>query len=210
MHAPPAPFIPVDRVGELSVMLTFVHAGDSPAGEQAIAPFRALAEPIADLAGVMPYPGIYAFTEPGAKPEPFIVRSAFLDRVDDTTVDSIVEYMSRATSPGAMIQLRALGGAMARVPASATAFAHRAAKVMLAIITPFEGPAEPHVGWTEALFDTIRPQATGAYSNFLADEGEERIYEAYPAATYERLADVKRRYDPANLFRLNQNIKPAG
>ena len=209
MHAPPAPFIPADRVGELSVMLTFVYAGDPAAGEAAIAPFRALAEPIADLAGPMPYPGIYAFTEPGARPEPFVIRSAFLGGTDERVVDAIIDSMSRATSPGAMIQLRALGGAMARVPAGATAFAHRSARVLFAIITVFEGPAEPHVAWTEAVFDTIRPHATGVYSNFLADEGDSRLREAYPSATYERLAEVKRRYDPANLFHLNQNIAPA-
>ena len=209
MHAPPAPFIPADRVGELSVMLTFVYAGDQADGEVAIAPFRALAEPIADLAGPMPYPGIYAFTEEGAKPEAFIVRSAFLDRLDERVVDTIIKYMSRATTPGAMIQLRGLGGAMARVPSAATAFAHRAARVLFAIITVYEGPAEPHVAWTEELFDVIRPQARGVYSNFLGNEGAQRLREAYPAATYERLAALKHRYDPANLFRLNQNIAPA-
>jgi FAD/FMN-containing dehydrogenase len=209
MHAPPAPFIPADRVGELSVMLTFVYAGDPAGGEAAIAPFRALAEPIADLAGPMPYPGIYAFTEEGAKAEPFVVRSAFLDGLDERVVDTIIEYMSRATTPGAMVQLRGLGGAMARVPAGATAFGHRSARVLFAVITVFEGPAEPHVAWTEALFDAVRPLARGVYSNFLDDEGEGRIREAYPAETFVRLAEVKRRYDPSNLFRLNQNIAPA-
>ena len=209
MDAPPAPFIPADRVGELSVMLTFVYAGDPVDGEAAIAPFRALAEPIADLAGPMPYPGIYAFTEEGAKPDAFLVRSAFLDTVDDQTVDTIIEYLSRATTPGAMIQLRGLGGAIARVPAGATAFAHRAAQVLFAVITVYEGAAEPHVAWTEELFDVVRPQARGVYSNFLGNEGTERLHEAYPTATYQRLAELKRRFDPANLFRLNQNIAPA-
>jgi FAD/FMN-containing dehydrogenase len=108
-----------------------------------------------------------------------------------------------------MVQLRGLGGAMARVPAGATAFGHRSARVLFAVITVFEGPAEPHVAWTEALFDAVRPLARGVYSNFLDDEGEGRIREAYPAETFVRLAEVKRRYDPSNLFRLNQNIAPA-
>jgi FAD/FMN-containing dehydrogenase len=209
MHAPPAPFIPAERVGELVVFATLVYAGDPGSGQAAIAPFRALAEPIADLVSPMPYPGIYAFTEEAGKPGPAVTRSAFLGDMDDRTVDAIVEYMARATSPAAMVQIRVLGGAMARVPAAATAFAHRSARVMLAIITPFQGQSQPHVGWTEALFDAIRPATSGVYANFLENEGDERIRDAYPTATYDRLADVKRRYDPANLFRLNQNIRPA-
>jgi FAD/FMN-containing dehydrogenase len=111
-----------------------------------------------------------------------------------------------------MTQLRVLGGAMSRVPAHATAFAHRDAEVMITLLTIFEDPAElpVHETWTEAYFATLAPKGRGVYSNFLAVEGEARIREAYPTATYERLADIKRRYDPSNLFRMNQNIRPAG
>ena len=120
--------------------------------------------------------------------------------------------MAAPSSPMAMIQLRVLGGAMARVAADETAFAHRDAAVMVMIITLYEDPA------TEAgaaRLDRGAPRGarrrttSGVYSNFLEVEGEERIRAAYPAGTYERLADVKRRYDPTNLFRLNQNIRPA-
>jgi FAD/FMN-containing dehydrogenase len=111
----------------------------------------------------------------------------------------------------AMTQIRILGGAMARVPSGATAFAHRDAAVMVTMLTMFEDPAEApiHEAWTEAYYQALRPRATGVYSNFLEAEGEARIREAYPEATYRRLAEVKRRYDPTNLFRLNQNIRPA-
>jgi FAD/FMN-containing dehydrogenase len=110
-----------------------------------------------------------------------------------------------------MTQIRILGGAMATVPAGATAFAHRDAGVMVTILTPFEDPAEAaiHQAFTQAYFEALRPGATGVYSNFLEDEGESRIHEAYPDLTYRRLAQIKRRYDPTNLFRLNQNIRPA-
>ena len=112
----------------------------------------------------------------------------------------------------AMIQIRVLGGAMARVPAEATAFAHRDAPVMVLIITPYEDPAteSEHVAWTVALHDALAADDAGVYSNFLEQEGDERIRAAYPGGAYERLADIKRRYDPTNLFRLNQNIRPAG
>ena len=111
----------------------------------------------------------------------------------------------------AMTQIRILGGQMARVDADATAFAHREAPVMVAIITPFEDPTElpVHEAWTTAYYEALRPGSIGVYSNFLEVEGDARIHEAYPDATYARLADVKRRYDPTNLFHLNQNIRPA-
>ena len=110
-----------------------------------------------------------------------------------------------------MVQLRVLGGAMARVPADATAFAHRDAAVMALIITPFDDPStEPaQRAWTEALHEALGGEQRRRLSNFLEAEGDDRIRSAYPAETYERLADVKRRYDPRNLFHLNQNIRPA-
>ncbi len=97
-----------------------------------------------------------------------------------------------------MTQIRILGGAMARVPAGATAFAHRDAGVMVVIITPFEDPAEApvHQAFTQAYYEALRPRATGVYANFLEDEGEARIHEAYPDLTYRRLAKVKRRLRP--------------
>jgi FAD/FMN-containing dehydrogenase len=110
-----------------------------------------------------------------------------------------------------MVQLRVLGGAMGRVPTEATAFAHRDAAVMATIITPFEDPATEAAqrAWTDGLHDALAANDVGVYSNFLEVEGDERIRAAYPGGTYERLADVKRRYDPSNLFHLNQNIRPA-
>jgi FAD/FMN-containing dehydrogenase len=100
---------------------------------------------------------------------------------------------------------------MARVPADATAFAHRDAPVMLLIITPYADPAtEPeHVDWTLALHGALAANDAGVYSNFLESEGDARVRAAYPNGTYERLAEIKRRYDPSNLFRLNQNIRPS-
>jgi FAD/FMN-containing dehydrogenase len=98
------------------------------------------------------------------------------------------------------------------VPADATAFAHRDAKLMISLITAYQDAADGdvHIAWTEAFFERLRPIARGVYANFLADEGRERVHEAYPAATYSRLAAIKRAYDPSNLFRRNQNIRPHG
>jgi len=212
MPAPPAPFIPEAVQGQLTLAVMFVYDGDPEAGQRALDPFRALATPLAEVVMPMPYVGMYEMLKAAEQRAPASHRSLFLDTLDDDTIDEILDRMSEPSSPLAMTQIRILGGAMARVPGDATAFAHRDAKVMVVLITPFEDAAEApiHAAWTHEYFEALRPRATGVYSNFLEAEGEDRIREAYPAATYRRLAEIKRRYDPTNLFRLNQNIAPAG
>ncbi|HET9346288.1 MAG TPA: FAD-binding oxidoreductase [Candidatus Limnocylindrales bacterium] len=212
MAAPPLPFVPEEQHFKPTAIVMFVHASDDiAAGQAALEPFRALATPLAEAIFPMPYPGIYDFTAEGGKPGAGVTRSVMLDELDDETIDLILERVAAPSSPTAITEIRVLGGAMARIPADATAFAHRDARILLALITPFEDPAEApvHEAWTQSYIEEVLPKGRGVYSNFLADEGEERIREAYPAATYERLSEIKRAYDPGNLFRLNQNIVPA-
>ena len=187
----------------------FVFDGDPDDGQAALEPFRRLATPLGELAAPMPYPGIYQFTAEGSKPGAGTMRSAFLDALDDEAVDTILREMAAAPGHGMdFTQIRVLGGAMADVPAEATAFAHRSATVMLSMQAAHgEHRAEADT-WTDRYFAAIAPKANGVYSNFLEDEGDARVRDAYPAGTYERLVDVKRRYDPSNLFRRNQNIRP--
>jgi FAD/FMN-containing dehydrogenase len=99
---------------------------------------------------------------------------------------------------------------VARVPAEATAYAHRARRIMVNVAALYERPEEKaeHEAWVAAFAESLRQGAPAAYVNFLGDEGEARVREAYPRRTWERLVEVKRRYDPTNLFRLNQNIPP--
>jgi berberine-like enzyme len=108
-------------------------------------------------------------------------------------------------------QLRVLGGAIARVPADATAYAHRAQPILVNVAAFYEGPEDKPVrqAWVEGFRDALRGDNHASYVNFLGDEGEARVHDAYPAATWERLARVKAEYDPENLFRLNQNVAPA-
>jgi FAD/FMN-containing dehydrogenase len=211
MAAPPAPFIPAELHGKPTLAIMFVFDGDPEAGQAAIEPFRQVATPMAELVMPMPYPGIYEMLKDAEQPAMGVHRSLFLDTLDDAAVDAILEHTAAATSPATMTQIRILGGAMARVPAGDTAFAHRDAGVMVIIITQYQDPAEApiHQAFTEAYFEALRPGATGVYANFLEAEGEARVHEAYPDLTYRRLAQVKRTYDPTNLFRLNQNIRPA-
>jgi FAD/FMN-containing dehydrogenase len=211
MHIPPAPFVPAEQVGKLSLAVMFVWSGDPAAGHAAIEPFRQVATPLAELVTPMPYPGIYQLVAEAEKRAYGVHRSRFLETIDDEAIDAILSAMAEPTSPGAMVQIRILGGAMARVAPDVTAFAHRQAPVMLLIITEYEDPAtEPvHAAWTFALYEALAANDAGVYANFLEAEGDARIHAAYPNGTYEKLADIKRRYDPTNLFRLNQNIRPA-
>ncbi|MCV0403579.1 MAG: FAD-binding oxidoreductase [Chloroflexi bacterium] len=212
MGAPPAPFIPEELVGTPVVMITLVWAGDPAAGQEAVAPFRALATPIADLVMPMPYPGIYQFTDDGGVPAPNMTRSIFARDLDEAAIETIVARMSSPETPaGAITQLRTFGGAMARVPAGATAFAHRDAKTMFSIFTIHVAPEKiaDDAAWTEAYFAQIAPAATGVYVNFLEAEGEARVRQAYPAETLRRLVEAKATWDPDNVFRRNQNIRPA-
>lgn len=211
MRIPPMPFVPAEQVGKLSLVVMFVWCGDPDAGQAALEPFRQVATPLAEAVMPMPYPGIYQLLAEAEKRAHGVHRSRFLDTIDDDAVDALLAAMAEPSSPMTMIQIRILGGAMSRVPADATAFAHRDASVMLLIITVYEDPstAPVHVAWTMALWEKLATHDSGVYSNFLESEGDARIRAAYPVATYERLAEVKRHYDPGNLFRLNQNIRPS-
>jgi FAD/FMN-containing dehydrogenase len=209
MEAPPMPFIPSEHHDRLIIMALLCYAGDLEAGERAIVPFRALAEPIADMVGPMNYSEIYKLTE-GAEVAEEAARSVFLDIFDVGVAEAIVHYLQASSAPMAVAQIRVLGGAMARVPAEATAFAHRQRRIMAAVGAVYERPeeADVHEAWVSAFAAALRQGEPGVYVNFLGDEGEGRIREAYPGSTWERLAAIKSRYDPTNLFRLNQNIRP--
>lgn len=213
MYAPPAPFVPEERVGELVLMIFVAWTGSEADGERALAPLRALATPVAEAISMMPYPGIYEFTAFAAEPHAASIRSMFADQLSDTALDAMLAAMRQPSSPASLVQLRGLGGALARVDNAATAFAHRDRRYFVAIIGLWLDPAEDpasHVAWTSALWQTIRPEGAGVYVNFLENEGADRVRDAYPTATYARLAEIKAKYDPRNIFHFNQNILPKG
>jgi FAD/FMN-containing dehydrogenase len=208
MVAPPMPFLPPAAHGQLVVMTLLCYAGDAEAGERALAPFRALADPITDMVQPMPYAGLF---EPADDMEVVeeSARSLFMDGVDSRAATAIVEQLRATTAPMAVAQLRVLGGAMARVPAEATAFAHRDRRVMAGVGCVYQDAGErpTHEAWADGFAAALRG-GPGVYVNFLSNEGPGRVREAYPGRTWDRLVEVKRRYDPGNLFRLNQNIPP--
>jgi FAD/FMN-containing dehydrogenase len=211
MPAPPMPFLPEEHHGKLVLMATLVHSAGGEAGERAVAPFRALAEPLADLLRPMPYPEIYPPEDESYHPTA-VAQTMFVDRIDHAVADTIMDRLESSDAAMRATQFRILGGAMARVPVEATAFAHRNSRIMVNLAAFYEGPEDRMVRreWVDEFAKALQQEDRGAYVNFLADEGEERVRQAYPGPTWDRLAEIKSRYDPANLFRMNQNIPPNG
>jgi FAD/FMN-containing dehydrogenase len=209
MAAPPMPFVPEEHHGKLIVMALVLYAGPIEEGEKVLAPFRALAPPLVDMLRPMPYPEMFAGQE---EFRPLAVgRTLFLDTVDRDVAETILDRIRTSSALMAVTQLRVLGGAIARVPDDATAFAHRKSRIMTSVAAIYATPEEEriHQTWVDEGVAVLRQSDTGAYVNFVSDEGESGARAAYPGDTWKRLAEIKRRYDPTNFFRLNQNIPPA-
>jgi FAD/FMN-containing dehydrogenase len=211
MVAPPIPFLPEEHHGQLVVMAFLVYAGDVEAGERVVAPFKALATPFADMVRPMSYPEMYPPDPEGPKVMAY-GHNGFVDELGSADYVEILERLQQPSAPIRAVQLRTLGGAMAEVPDDATAFAHRSRKIMVNLGTLFMSadglPAAK--AWVEETAAWLHGNDQTSYVNFLGDEGPERVRQAYPGPTWDRLREIKRRYDPDNLFRMNQNIPPAG
>ena len=210
MPAPPMPFVPPEHHGKMVVMGLMCFAGDAEAGERAIAPFRALAEPLADMVKPISYPEMYPPEMEDYHPMG-ATRTMFMNTVDESVGKTILAYLEDSDAFMRVTQIRALGGAMARVPAEATAFAHRSSRLMTNVAAVFMHPEarEKYEAWVGDFAAALRQDDAGVYVNFLAGEGLDGVRAAYPGATWDRLTATKRQYDPDNFFRLNQNIPPA-
>jgi FAD/FMN-containing dehydrogenase len=207
--APPLPFVPEELVGKPILLATVVHAGPLDDGARAVSGLRALG-PFADLVRAMPFSEIFAAEAPPGPPRAAL-RTFFSDALDESTAADLLDRLRTSTAQLAAAQIRVLGGAVARVAADATAYAHRDRRLMVNVVAAYGSPEEDdvHRAWAEAAAAALRRGDDAAYVNFVGDEGEDRVHAAYPGATWDRLAAVKRRYDPENLFRQNQNVPPA-
>jgi len=210
MPAPPMPFLDKERHGKLIIMAMMVYAGDVTNGEKIFAPFRALATPLADMLRPMSYIEMYPPEEGGDYHPIAAGRTMFIDYVDNSVAETILEHLKSSTAMMSVTQLRVLGGAMARIPEDATAFAHRKSKIMVNLAGLYGNPAEKetHEAWVSEFAKAIQQSDKGAYVNFLADVDQAQVRAAYPGSTWDRLQKIKAQYDPTNLFHLNQNIKP--
>lgn len=211
MTAPPLPFLPPEVHGKLIFMCLMAYAGPAEDAQRALAPFRALATPLADLVGEAPFSSMYIPEDPNMVPA-VTMSTMFADHVDRDDAARMIDLINAHDAPVRAAQIRVLGGAMARVPAEATAFAHRNARIMLSFMAMDFAPGaeQRSAEWISRCRLTMDYRATGgAYVNFLGGGDTNGVWAAYPPETLRRLRQVKRKYDPENLFRLNQNIVPA-
>ncbi len=209
--APPLPFLPEDVHGTEVVVLAALYAGDIAEGERALAPLREYGKPIADVIGPVAFvefeSGFDPLLTPGVRN--YWKSHDFLELGDDL-VDTLIKYVGKLPGPQCEIFLAQMGGATNRVDASATAYRHRDAEFIVNVHGRWESPGEddPCIAWCRELFNAMTPYATGGvYVNFMTEEEEQRVQLAY-GDSFERLVQLKNKYDPTNMFRMNQNIRP--
>lgn len=205
------PAIPSDLVGRSVVGVVACHVGSIEDGEEALAPLKGFGTPILDLCEPKPFLDHQAmFDQSFPHGGWYYVRSCDVAELADGVIDVMIEHGGRIESDMSSIALWQMGGAVARVGDDETAFHGRTAGFTFNIngntetAEGFEAERE----WARSCWTALEPYHTSVYVNFLMDEGEERIRQAYGEQKYQRLKDLKRRYDPSNLFRLNQNIPP--
>jgi FAD/FMN-containing dehydrogenase len=209
--APPAPFIPPDLQGKPAIAIAACYSGDPAEGEAIVQPLRTFGPPAADLLGPLPYTALQSMFDASAPAGLHNYwKSHYLGGLDDTAIDTILEHAAAMPAPFAQIHLHQLGGAAARMPKEGTAFGHRDAAYALNVIGTWADPQETdsQVQWVRAFWTAMEPLSSGVYVNFLGEEGDDMVRKAYDAGSYQRLVELKQKYDPSNFFQLNQNIKP--
>ncbi len=209
-HAPPLPFLPQKAHGRLAVVVPFIFLGKQTPGKKLVQPIRAFGKVTGEHMGMTPYTGwqsaFDALNSHGARN---YWKSHYLDELSDDVIDAFVEAAQNFPTQDCEILVIQMGGAPARVPAAATAFAERKPTLAMNIHTRWSNAGDDMrcTHWARDLWEACKPHAAGVYVNFLS-EGENRVRDAYPPATWERLVTIKRKYDPENFFRINQNIAP--
>jgi len=210
--APPAPFLPAAVHGQPVVIIGACYAGPIEEGERALAPLRRFGEPLADTIRPTPYLVHQALLDPGVPHGlGYYWKSEYVPALSDALIATLVEHAWRAATPESYTIVFHLGGAVAAGDPEGSAFEDRRAghAVNIDAVWSESSRAPACMAWTRSFWEALRPHSTGrVYVNFLGEEGQDRVRAAYGDAKYERLRALKRRYDPTNLFRLNQNIRP--
>jgi FAD/FMN-containing dehydrogenase len=210
--APPAPFLPASVHGQPVVVIGACYAGSVEEGERVVAPLRRFAQPLVDTIAPTPYVSHQALFDPTAPHGlGYYWKSEYVTSLGDALIDSLAERAWRLATPESYTIIFQLGGAVGRRDPEGSAFEDRQAAHAVNIDAVWSEPdrASACMAWTRELWEAVRPFSTGrVYVNFLGDEGQERVRAAYGEAKYERLRALKRKYDPTNFFRLNQNIRP--
>ncbi len=209
--APPLPFLPEEVHGTEVVVLAAMYAGEMSDGEIALAPLRAMGTPIADVIGPHPYVGWQQAFDPLLTPgERNYWKTHDFAEMSDGLIDEVLGYVATLPSPQCEVFFGQVGGAQSRVPDAATAYQGRSAAFVLNVHGRWSDPSQDDacIGWCRDLWEAVGQYATGeAYVNFMTEEEGARLESAYGSG-YERLVELKNEYDPSNLFRMNQNIRP--
>jgi len=214
MTVPPAPAFPDELHGRQVVIVGAIYVGDPGEGERILQPLGELEQPLLDLSATLPYTALQQMFDPffpAGKLE-YYWKSIYLAGLDEDAASTIAEHAASRPSPMSMVGLWALGGALGRVDADATATGGRTAPYLLEILGTWADPQEreANVAWTRGVFDAMTPFSTGKTNlNFPGLGDEPDFVRAALGDNWDRLVAVKRKYDPTNLFRLNQNIDPA-
>lgn len=211
--APASPTLPAELHGRPVATIAVCYAGALESGERLLKPLRYFGPPLIDLVKVRPYPDWQKALDP-AWGNGFRNQwvGHYLPELTDAAAETMLEHVTKVTSPFTDVKLAHLGGAVARAGENDTAFGNRELRYALVIQTRWKNPEEDsrQLAWTQQFFDAMKPHSTGkVYVNFVAEEGEARIADAYNARSFARLRAIKAKYDPGNLFRMNQNIRPA-
>jgi FAD/FMN-containing dehydrogenase len=209
--APPLPFIPEDRHGDMFAAIVACWSGDPAEGERQFKAFHDVAEVKAEMVGPVPYPAINAAFD-GLFPKGIrqYWKGNFVKELTDEAIAAHVEHGPSAPTVSSTMHLYPINGACHRVAADATAFGHRDANFSMVIIAASDDPSadEANTKWVRDYSDAMAPHSeVGGYVNFMDDDDGERVRANY-GGNFDRLVEIKRKYDPDNLFRVNQNIVP--
>jgi hypothetical protein len=211
--APPLPFIPEDEVGKTFCAIVSCWAGPLDKGEKALEPIRTAAPTVAEMVSPMPYPALNSAFDPLLPPGlQHYWKASFASELTDGAIEAHIEHGPKVPVVNSTMHIYPINGACNRVPSDATAFAYRDAKFATVIAGMWPDPAdnENNIKWVKDYYAAVAPHsAAGGYINFMSDDDQGRIRDNYKG-NYDRLASIKKTYDPGNLFHMNQNIAPAG
>lgn len=215
LTAPPEPFMPKELVGTQMLAIALCFTGKKEEGDKLLKPLRDYIQPEVDVAGPIPYVALQGMFDAGApKGIHSYWRTQYFNELSDNTINTLIEQAAnlKNLSPFSMIHIHHWEGAINKVKSEETAFTHRDARYVMNIIGLWMAGDDPdkHINWVRDFSDIIKQFSTGKlYLNFLTDTGEDKVVAAYGEEKYEKLVQLKNKYDPENLFHLNQNIKPS-
>jgi FAD/FMN-containing dehydrogenase len=215
VNAPPEPFVPAELQHQPAVGVIVCWTGSAEEGERVVAPIRNVMKPVVDVVQPMPYTALQSMLDDGGpKGIRGYFKAEFLEDLDDEVIDKLVEHGAKRAGPMTQLLMEPMGGAISRVGEDDTALGRRDVPwcfhALALWMEPDQETADAHIAWAKGLADDLKPHSTeGVYLNYISDEGEERVRSTYGPVKYDRLVALKDRYDPDNMFHLNQNIRPS-